>query len=213
MLLRRTSLCTAALAVVLALGAAPAGAGSTWPTYNGNPQRTGNDTSEPALLPAHTAWTRHLDGAVYAQPLAFNGRIYTATENNTIYALDAHDGSVTWSRHVGRPMTNVIAQAGCGNVDPLGILSTPVIDTASKTIFVVATIEDSFDHIHHQLIGLDALTGAPKVSANADPVVGQNALEHPAARGPRAGQRTRLHRVRRVCRRLRSISRLARVAE
>ena len=157
-------------------GAAPAGAGSSWPVYNGNAQRTGSDTSEPALLPLHSAWSHGLDAAVYAQPLVFNGRVFTATENNTVYALDAHDGAILWSRHLGRPMTNVAAQAGCGNVDPLGILSTPVIDTAHHTIYVVATIEDSFQHIHHQLIGLDTLTGAPKVSANADPGAPQNPL-------------------------------------
>jgi hypothetical protein len=66
-------------------------------------------------------------------------------------------------------MTNVRAQTGCGNVDPLGILSTPVIDTARHTIFVLATVQDSFRRIHHQLVGLDTLTGARTVSADADP--------------------------------------------
>jgi len=172
----RKSIFVAALALVIATGATPAFAGSSWPVYHGNAQRTGNDTSEPALLPAHQAWSRHLDAAVYAQPLVFDGRVFAATENNTVYALDAHDGGVLWSRHLGTPMTNVSAQAGCGNVDPLGILSTPAIDTVSHTIYVVATIQDSFLHIHHQLIGLDTLTGAPKVSANADPGGVQNSL-------------------------------------
>ena len=80
--------------------------------YHGNAQRTANDTSEPALLPAHRAWQRPLDAAVYAQPLVFNGRVFTATENNTVYALDAHDGGVLWSRHLGPPMRNVSAQVG-----------------------------------------------------------------------------------------------------
>ena len=176
MTLRRFSVLSFALALGLAAGAAPAYAGSTWPVYNGNAQRTGNDTSEPALLPAHQAWSKSLDGAVYAQPLVYNGRVFTATENDTVYALDAHNGGILWSRHVGTPMTNVSSQSGCGNVDPLGILSTPVIDTNAHTIFVVATIQDSVDHIHHQLIGLDTLTGALKVSANADPGGVQNPL-------------------------------------
>jgi polyvinyl alcohol dehydrogenase (cytochrome) len=176
MTLRRTSVLIAALALVVVVGAAPAFAGPTWPVYNGNAQRTGNDTTEPALLPATQAWNRHLDGAVYAQPLVFNGRVFTATQNNTVYALDAHDGRTLWARHLGTPMTNVAGQSGCGNVDPLGILSTPVIDTRTHTIFVVATIQDSFRHIRHQLVGLDTLTGAPKVSANADPGGVQNPL-------------------------------------
>src|SRR3954463_2295922 len=139
----------AAVSILLAATSAPAFAGSSWPVYNANAQRTGNDTSEPALLPIHQAWTRHLDAAVYAQPLVSNGRVFTVTENNTVYALDAHDGAVMWARHLGAPMRNVAAQSGCGNVDPLGILSTPVVDQASRTIYALATIEDSFRHIHH----------------------------------------------------------------
>jgi outer membrane protein assembly factor BamB len=149
--------------------AAPAYAVNVWPNYGGT-NRTSNDTSAPSLSPLHSAWNTGLDQKVYAQPLVFDGRVYAATQNDTVYALDAHDGAVLWSRHVGTPMTNVAAQTGCGDVDPLGILSTPVIDTASKTIYVVATIEDSPNHIHHQLIGLNAVTGAPVVSANADPI-------------------------------------------
>jgi outer membrane protein assembly factor BamB len=176
MTLRRTPILGIALALVLAATAAPAYGGSSWPVYHGNAQRTGNDTSEPLLLPAHQAWQRPLDAAVYAQPLVFNGRVFTATENNTVYALDAHDGGVLWARHLGPPMTNVSSQVGCGNVDPLGILSTPVIDTTTNTIYAVATIQDSVNNIHHQLIGLDTLTGALKVSVNADPGAPQNPL-------------------------------------
>jgi hypothetical protein len=173
---RRVPVLLAALGLLLAVAAAPAFASPSWPVYNGNAQRTGNDTSEPPLLPVQHAWSRPVDAAVYAQPLAYNGRIFTATENNTVYALDAHDGGILWSRHLGAPMRNVASQTGCGNVDPLGILSTPVIDTNTHTIFVLATIQDGFQSIHHQLMGLDTLTGALKVSANADPGAPQNPL-------------------------------------
>jgi hypothetical protein len=174
--LHRRALTVVALVVALTFAATGAYAGSTWPTVAANSQRTGNDPSEPNLRPLHNAWNAALDASVYAQPLVFNGRVYTATENNTVYALDAHDGKVLWKRHLGPPMTNVPAQVGCGNVDPLGILSTPVIDTGGRTIYVVATMQDSFRHIHHQLIGLDTLTGVPRVSANADPGGSQDPL-------------------------------------
>ena len=174
--LSRRALVALGLSIVLVFGASAAFAGSTWTTVAGNARRTANDTSEPNLRPLHNAWNRPLDAAVYAQPLVFNGRVYSATENNTVYALDAHDGTVLWKRHLGTAMTNVGAQVGCGNVDPLGILSTPVIDPASRTIYVVATIQDSFQHVHHQLIGLNTVTGSPRVSANVDPGGPQNPL-------------------------------------
>ena len=167
--LNRRALVVLGVAVALVIGAGAAYGGSTWTTVAGNPQRTGNATSSHRMRPLHNAWNAPLDATVYGQPLVFNGRVYAATENNTVYALDAHDGSVLWKRHLGTPMTNVAAQVGCGNVDPLGILSTPVIDTARRTIYVVATIQDSFRHIHHQLIGLDTSSGSPRVSVNADP--------------------------------------------
>ena len=83
-----------AAAAVFVSGASAAFAGSTWSTVAGNSQRTGNDPSGPKLLPLHKAWDAALDATVYAQPLVFGGRVYAATENDTVYALDAHDGRV-----------------------------------------------------------------------------------------------------------------------
>ena len=151
-------------------------AGSSWTTYHLDAARTGNDTTGPGLLPIHQAWSATLDGKVYAQPLVFAGRVIAATENDTVYALDGHDGHVLWSRHIGTPMTNVVAQVGCGNIDPLGITSTPVIDTATNTAFVVGAIQDANQVIHHQLVGVDVSTGAIRVSVNADPGGVQNPL-------------------------------------
>ena len=175
---RRVTTLLALLTAVVLFGAWPAaaGAGDTWPTYHGNAARTGNDTSEPSLLPAHRAWTTGLDQSVYGQPVVFAGRVIAATENDTVYALDAHDGRVLWRVHVGTPVTNVVGQVGCGNIDPLGITSTPVIDTAAHEVFVVAANQDAFRVIHHQLIGLDVYTGNRMMSANADPGGVQNPL-------------------------------------
>jgi outer membrane protein assembly factor BamB len=165
-----------AAVVCLAFASQAAYAGSTWLTAADNTQRTADDTTEPGLLPLHNAWNAALDATVYGQPVVYDGRVFAATENNTVYALDAHDGHALWKRHLGPPMTNVNAQVGCGNVDPLGILSTPAIDPARNTIYVVATIQGTFGHIHHQLVGLDTLTGIPLESANADPGGIQNSL-------------------------------------
>jgi len=165
-----------AWAAVIALAVCVSACSTVWPAYHGNAARTGDDRIDRGLLPIKHAWGARLDGAVYGQPLVWSGRVLAATENDTVYALDGHDGRVLWSRHLGSPMRNVIAQAGCGNIDPLGITSTAVIDTATHTIFVVATMQDANKVIHHQLVGLDVATGVVRVSANADPGGVQNPL-------------------------------------
>jgi len=78
-----------------------------------------------------------LDGEIYAEPLIFNGAVYVATLNNTVYALSQSDGSVLWSNHLGTPQATGWI---CGNVAPMGILGTPVIDTAAIRIYAVAEI-------------------------------------------------------------------------
>ena len=162
--------------VVIVLALVVLGAcASQWTTYHHDPARTG-DAAGGKLLPLAHAWTKTLDGPVYGQPVVVRGRVIAATEHNTVYGLDGHDGHVLWARHLGAPMTNVAAQVGCGNIDPLGITSTPVIDAAAGTVFVVATIPTATKVIHHQLFGLNVTNGAVRVSVNADPGGVQNPL-------------------------------------
>jgi polyvinyl alcohol dehydrogenase (cytochrome) len=170
--------CAIALIAELGLVATPAvaAASASWPTYHGNAAHTGNDTSEPSLFPPKQAWKTGLDANVYGQPVVADGRVIAVTENDSVYALDAHDGRVMWHVRVGTPVTNVVAQVGCGDIDPLGITSTPVVDTAAHEVFVVAANQDANKVIHHQLIGLDVFTGAQRTSANADPGAPQNPL-------------------------------------
>src|SRR5207237_10709835 len=77
-------------------------------------------------------------GDVYAQPLYVengpNGKalVIVATESNNVYAMDAADGSVIWQRQVGTPVSRT--SLACGDIDPLGITGTPVIDLDSRTL-------------------------------------------------------------------------------
>ena len=158
-----------AAAALLMATAAPAGAGANWTTYHGDPARTGNDTTAPTLTPISRAWGTTLDGAVYGQTVVTAGRVIAVTEEDSVYALDAHDGHVLWHYNAGTPLTDVVNQTGCGNIDPLGITSTPVIDTGRSEVFVVAEIKDGNQLVHHQLIGLGLYSGAVETSANADP--------------------------------------------
>jgi outer membrane protein assembly factor BamB len=148
---------------------------SQWLTYHHDAARTGN-VAGGKLLPIGHAWTTALDGAVYGQPVVVAGRVIAATEHDTVYGLDGHDGHVLWTQHVGTPMTNVVSQVGCGNIDPLGITSTPVVDATAGTVYVVATIQTANKTIHHQLVGLNVMNGAVRVSVNADPGGVQNPL-------------------------------------
>src|ERR1700722_7698006 len=84
------------------------------------------------------AWTSPaLDGEIYGEPLVSSGRVYVATENNTVYALSAATGAVAWSAHLGSPVPTT--GLPCGNITPtVGITGTPVIDQSRGEIFVVA---------------------------------------------------------------------------
>lgn len=95
-----------------------------------------------------------------------------ATEKNRVVALNPSTGAVLWSRTVGRPLTDVTGRSGCGNIDPLGITSTPVIDPSTRTMYVVAEIDDGNGSVHHQLFGLDAASGAVRVDVRVDPPLG-----------------------------------------
>jgi hypothetical protein len=143
---------------------------STWTTYNQDNARDGVDTSGTSFTPATRAWTSPtLDGTLYGQPLVATGRVFEATENDTVYALAADSGSVLWSVHVGTPFNKSTVPGLCGNITPtVGITSTPVIDLARSEMFVVAAEQVSHDDAHH-LIGLNLYTGAVMLDEVIDP--------------------------------------------
>ena len=151
---RATSTTPAASAPTSAAGTGSA----SWLTYGGDFARTSDDASDPARTSAPAvAWTSPaLDGAVYGEPLVFRGQVFVATENDTVYALSAADGTVMWSDHVGNP-----AAAGalpCGNIAPsVGITSTMVIDPGTATLFASAELS-SGGAVSHALFAFDVAT-------------------------------------------------------
>ena len=148
-------------------------ASSDWTTFDHDSSRSGVDGSGNSFSPASAAWTASFDGQLYGQPLVFAGRVFAATENDTVYALAADSGQVLWSNHVGTPFDPTTVTGLCGNIHPtVGITSTPVIDTARAEIFVVATeaatLVGSPNAAHH-LIGLDLYTGTVELDEVIDP--------------------------------------------
>jgi hypothetical protein len=130
----------------------------SWTVYHGDPLGTGADGSGVTFSPPNHAWTSPvLDGQVYGEPLEATGRVYVATENDTIYALAANTGAVLWFKHVGTPVPSSLLP--CGDISPtVGITGTPVLDVGRGAIYAVAD-EDVGGAPQHFLVGLNLYNG------------------------------------------------------
>ncbi len=145
----------------------PAGS-SSWTVYHGDPAGTGAAAPVSAVRTAAQVWTSPaVDGQIYGEPLVSAGRVYVATENDTVYALSAATGAVVWSEHLGRPVP--AASLPCGDIRPtVGITGTPVIDASRGEIFVVA--DELVDgRPAHRLVGLSTTSGQVEMSQDVDP--------------------------------------------
>jgi cell division septation protein DedD len=81
--------------------------------------------------------------------------IIAVTESNNVYALDANDGTVIWQRNLGPAVTSGLP---CGNISPLGISGTPVVDLATRSLFLDAMIDGATKK--HFVYSLNVDTGA-----------------------------------------------------
>lgn len=111
--------------------------------------------------------TLAVDDQVYAQPLVVghvhisggdHNVVYVATVNNTVYAFDGDDGTRYWVKSYTapgmRPPRNTDMTGACngsyqdfsGNI---GIVGTPVIDSARHTLYVVARSTDGSVFVQH----------------------------------------------------------------
>jgi outer membrane protein assembly factor BamB len=139
-----------------------------------NPSRDGLYIDS-AFTPANAAnLTRDLtfngtvSGNVYAQPLYVEGgpngaMVIAVTESNNVYALDANDGSVIWQRNLGPAVTSGLP---CGNISPLGISGTPVVDLSSRSLFLDAMIDGATKK--HFVYSLNVDTGVTNPNWPAD---------------------------------------------
>src|ERR1022692_3467002 len=164
-------------AVIWATGAGPAGAATfsspgagsgSWTVYHQDPAGRGVAESVTAVDTATRALTSPaLDGEIYGEPLVASGRVYVATENDTVYALSSATGRVVWATHVGPP---VPAQSlPCGDIGPtVGITGTPVIDQSRGEIFAVAD-ELVRGKPAHMLVGLAMAAGRIEMTHDVDP--------------------------------------------
>jgi len=119
-------------------------------TYHGAADRSGH-----YIIPA-LSWDRaralrfdtycrsRVSGHVYAQPLHWHGEqgrpiLIVATEDDVVHALDARTGAAVWTRPLGKPVAR--SALPCGNINPLGITGTPVIDASKRAVYLDAAVE------------------------------------------------------------------------
>ncbi len=146
----------AASLLVLAPAGSAAAAGVSWPTYHADNNRSGYDSADPAYGAVAGAWSATLDGVLYAEPLVVGTTVIAATENDSVYAFSTSNGAQLWRTNLGTPVPS--SSLPCGNVNPVGITSTPVADPVNNHVYVVALIDSPV--IHYQLEELDLGTGA-----------------------------------------------------
>ena len=102
-------------------------------------------------------------GHVYAQPLLWRrpgsgaGVLIVATEEDEVYALDAESGAEIWKRSLGGPVPR--SALPCGNISPLGVTGTPVIDEARATIYLDAAVMRA-NAPRHEIFALSLADGS-----------------------------------------------------
>ena len=138
-------------------------------TYHGDQSRSGN-----FVVPGLTwdeARSAHLDqafdarvaGHLYAQPLYWrapgsnSAMLLVASEDDIVQAFDATTGKELWRRSLGRPVP--ASSLPCGNINPVGVTGTPVIDPATQAIYFDADVEAATGP-RHKVFGLSLTDGA-----------------------------------------------------
>jgi hypothetical protein len=153
-------------------------------TYHNDIARTAQNTQETILTPANVNSSQFgklfsvtLDGWVYAQPLYLSNVsisggthnvLYAATEHDSLYAIDANTGTIYWQISLipsGGNTVNSSSDLGCGDLVPeIGITGTPVIDTSTGTIYLVAKSKVNGSLVQY-LHAIDVGTSAEKFGA------------------------------------------------
>ncbi|PYR98638.1 MAG: hypothetical protein DMG16_20325, partial [Acidobacteria bacterium] len=139
------------------------------------------------MLPASFGkiFSYSVDGSIYAQPLylpnvfipgkGIHNVIYVATMKDSVYAFDADSNSGAnaaplWQVNFTNPAAGITAVPVDSTVQPydqniegtIGILSTPVIDQSTNTMYLVARTKENGQYVQ-RMHALDVMTGAEKL--------------------------------------------------
>ena len=171
----------------------PAAAQTPVTTWHYDNERTSANTSESLLTLSNVnrnsfgkLFSKPVDGFIVGHPLYLPGLtmpgqgthnvVFVATMHNSVYAFDADDGNAApfWVKSVlnysppgatSVPAT-VQKNAGVTAWTEVGIISTPVIDPTTGTLYVVAETYEG-TNIVHRLHALDVTTGLEKFGGPA----------------------------------------------
>ncbi|HKD86644.1 MAG TPA: hypothetical protein VKB58_17985 [Terriglobales bacterium] len=165
-------------------------------TYQYDISRSGANTHESTLTPSNVNVSQFgkmavlsVQGYVYAQPLyvpnlviggTAHNVLFVATEHDQVYAFDVSSHQQLWHANflmstnpqiVINPVSS--SDVNCGDLVPeIGITGSPVIDTSTNTLYVVAKTKETNTQTHltifyHRVHALDITTGRDKVSPRA----------------------------------------------
>jgi hypothetical protein len=182
---RKSSICTFSFLVGIVWSVVPRVDGQVNVNQEHNNLSRDGLYIDAAFTPAAAAGlTRDLNfdgtiiGNAYAQPLYIEGGpsgpiIIAVTESNRVYALNATTGTVIWQRNLGPAVTSGLP---CGNINPVGITGTPVVDLASRSLFFDALIDGATKK--HFIYSLNVDTGATNSGwpVDVDATAGYNGM-------------------------------------
>ena len=144
--------------------------------YHNDASRTGTQSYETALTPANVSsttfaklYTYPVDSYLFAQPLYVGGigmpdgnvhnLVIAASSRGTVYAFDADNNNPAtgslWSESLlptGDRYPVASDYGGCSNPPEAGIVGTPVIDRAAKTVYLVVKSINASTSVFSQAI-------------------------------------------------------------
>ena len=147
-------------------------------TYHNDDARDGAYVQEVTLTPQNVNSTQFgklltypVDGQIYAQPLYMSALniaggthdvVFVETQNNSVYAFDADatasNPTTFWQVNLGAPVN---VEDSAGPWPKVGLLSTPVIDSTTNTMYLVAeTSNNGPNGTPFYLHALSVTTGA-----------------------------------------------------